>query len=138
MPIIHQTKQLTLSLYTLQNTERCVWMDAVFGCSVMSNSWRPHGLCSPTGSSVRGILQEVYWSGLLFPAPRYLLDPCLLHLLNLHIFILQTSLLCSLLDSLFFFLIHCTYDLFQGTGSQDLRGGGESTFTFKICKRFES
>ena len=92
-------------------------MDAMFSGLVMSNSWRPHGLCSPTGSSVRGILQKVYWSGLPFPAPRYLLDPCLLHLLNLHIFILQTSLLCSLLDSLFFFLIHCTYDLFQGTGS---------------------
>ena len=32
--------------------------------------------CSPTGSSVRGILQEEkYWSGLTFPSPDYLPDP---------------------------------------------------------------
>ena len=113
-------------------------MDAVFSRSVMSSSWRPHGLRTPTGSSVHGILQEVYWSGLPFPPPGDLLDPCLLHFLNLQIFILQTNLLCSVLDSLSFlsfFLINHIYGLFQGTGSQDLHGGGESTFTFKICNR---
>ena len=31
--------------------------------------------CSPPGSSVRGILQEEYWSGLPFPSPGDLPDP---------------------------------------------------------------
>ena len=31
--------------------------------------------CSPPGSSVRGILQQEYWSGLSFPSPGDLLNP---------------------------------------------------------------
>ena len=31
--------------------------------------------CSPPGSSVHGISQEEYWSGLLFPSPGYLPNP---------------------------------------------------------------
>ena len=31
--------------------------------------------CSPPGSSVYGILQQEYWSGLLCPSPEYLLNP---------------------------------------------------------------
>ena len=31
--------------------------------------------CSPAGSSVHGILQEEYWSGLPFPPPGDLPDP---------------------------------------------------------------
>ena len=106
----------------------CVCVCVCVSLSVMSDS----DFC------VHGILQEVYWSGLPFPPPGDLLDPCLLHFLNLQIFILQTNLLCSVLDSLSFlsfFLINHIYGLFQGTGSQDLHGGGESTFTFKICNR---
>ena len=30
---------------------------------------------SPPGSSVHGILQQEYWSGLPFPSPGYLSDP---------------------------------------------------------------
>ena len=31
--------------------------------------------CSPPGSSVHGILQAEYWSGLPFPSPKDLPDP---------------------------------------------------------------
>ena len=31
--------------------------------------------CSPPGSSVHGIFQQEYWSGLLFPSPGDLPDP---------------------------------------------------------------
>ena len=31
--------------------------------------------CSPSGSSVHGISQQEYWSGLIFPSPRDLPDP---------------------------------------------------------------
>ena len=43
--------------------------------------------CSPAGSSVHGIFQQEYWSGLLFPSPGDLPHPgierCLLHVLLL-------------------------------------------------------
>ena len=41
----------------------------------MSDSLRPHGLCNPPGSSVHGIFQEEYWSGLPFPSPGDLPNP---------------------------------------------------------------
>ena len=44
-------------------------------CSVMSNSLQRHGLCNPPGSSVHGISQARYWSGLPFPSPGDLSDP---------------------------------------------------------------
>ena len=31
--------------------------------------------CSPSDSSVRGIFQQEYWNGLLFPIPRDLPNP---------------------------------------------------------------
>ena len=40
-------------------------------CSVVSNSFRPHGLYSLPGSSVHAIFRQEYWSGLLFPTPGY-------------------------------------------------------------------
>ena len=40
----------------------------------MSNSGNPMD-CSPPGSSVHGILQAEYWSGLPFPSPGDLPDP---------------------------------------------------------------
>ena len=36
--------------------------------------WDPMD-CSPPGSSVCGIFQQAYWSGLPFPAPKDILDP---------------------------------------------------------------
>ena len=42
---------------------------AVLSCSVLSDSLDPMD-CSPPGSSVRGIFQEEYWSGLPFPPPE--------------------------------------------------------------------
>ena len=33
--------------------------------------------CSPPGSSIHGILQARYWSGLPFPSPRNLSDPAI-------------------------------------------------------------
>ena len=44
---------------------------AVCVCSVVSNSFRPHGLYSLPGSSVHAIFRQEYWSGLLFPTPGY-------------------------------------------------------------------
>ena len=39
-------------------------------CSVLSDSWQPHGLHSPPGSCVHGISQvKKYCSGLPFPSP---------------------------------------------------------------------
>ena len=48
-----------VNLYTIKWTNVCA-------CSVASNSLQPHGLYSLPGSSVCGILQAKYWSGLLF------------------------------------------------------------------------
>ena len=45
----------------------------VFSHSVMSNSLWPMD-CSPPGSSVCGIVQQEYWSGLSFPTPGDLPD----------------------------------------------------------------
>ena len=42
--------------------------------SVVSNSLQHHD-CGPPGSSVHGILQQEYQSGLSFPLPRDLSDP---------------------------------------------------------------
>ena len=43
-------------------------------CLVMSYSLGPID-CSMPGSSVHGIFQQEYWSGLLFPTPGDLPDP---------------------------------------------------------------
>ena len=40
-------------------------------CPTLGNSMD----CSPPGSSVHGILQEEYWSGLSFPPPGHLPNP---------------------------------------------------------------
>ena len=37
--------------------------------SVLSGSLQPHGLYNLPGSSVHGISQQEYWSGLPFPSP---------------------------------------------------------------------
>ena len=42
-------------------------------CSVMSDSWRPHGLCQAP-LSLESSRQE-YWSRLPFPSPEDLTDP---------------------------------------------------------------
>ena len=41
-------------LWTSARTSVCAYIVT----SVMSNSWQPHRLCSPPGSSVHGIIQE--------------------------------------------------------------------------------
>ena len=46
-----------------------------FSCSVVSNTCDPMDCCSLPGSSVYGILQQEYWSGLPFPSPGDLPDP---------------------------------------------------------------
>ena len=43
--------------------------------SVVSNSLQSHGLCNLPDSSVHGIFQEEYWSGLPFPSPGDLFNP---------------------------------------------------------------
>ena len=43
--------------------------------SVMSDSWRPHGLSSPQTLSM-GFSRQEYWSGLPCPLPGDLPDPC--------------------------------------------------------------
>ena len=52
----------------------CVLEDCCCSCLVAIS--RPTRLdCSPFGSSVHGISQQEYWSGLLFPPPGNLPDP---------------------------------------------------------------
>ena len=46
----------------------------VLTCSVVSDSLRPMDY-SPPGSSVHGFSRQEYWSGLLFPTSRDLLNP---------------------------------------------------------------
>ena len=58
--------------------------------------------CSPPGSSVHGIFQEEYWSGLLFPPPGDLPNLGLEHV-SLASLIFQTDSLLPLhLGSLYF------------------------------------
>ena len=49
-------------------------MCTVLSFSVTSDSWWPHGLCSP-GSCPWGFSRQEYWSGLPFPSPGDLPDP---------------------------------------------------------------
>ena len=45
-----------------------------FSCSVVSNSFQPHGLVHQVPLSM-GFLGQEYWSGLPFPSPGDLPDP---------------------------------------------------------------
>ena len=45
------------NLFSPSNKTFCRKFCSLFGHAVMSDSLRPHGLCSPPGSSVPGILQ---------------------------------------------------------------------------------
>ena len=64
------------TLGTLGGACVCVCVCArVLGRSVVSDSLRPHGLCSSPGSSVHAIFQARIWSGLSLPSSGDLPDP---------------------------------------------------------------
>ena len=48
---------------------------AVLSPSVVSDSLQPHGLWPTRFLCSRGLSRQEYWSGLLCPPPRDLLDP---------------------------------------------------------------
>ena len=62
-----------ICVYIYMHIHVSVYM-RVLSCSVMSDALRCMH-CSPPGSSVHGIFQQEYWSGLPFPPPGDLPNP---------------------------------------------------------------
>ena len=51
-----------------------LWRTVCVSCSVMSDSFRPHGLW-PARLLCMGFSRQEYWNGLPFPSPEDLPDP---------------------------------------------------------------
>ena len=66
--------QIQLQVLVLQTQSRAIFIIGV-SCSVMSNSWRPHGLSPTRLLCPWGFSRQEFWSGLPCPPPGDLPNP---------------------------------------------------------------